>query len=150
MTTKGGKGNDTLIGGCENDKIKGGKGNDTLIGGYGNDKIKGGKGNDKLIGGPGNDKLKGGAGNDVIIGGAGLNEATGNGGSDTFVISSGDGYTNILDFNENEDKLKFETTPSGVSLEIIGGNTEIVKDGNLMAIIVGRTDITMTSDSLLF
>ncbi|HET7716738.1 MAG TPA: cadherin domain-containing protein, partial [Bauldia sp.] len=51
----GGKGNDTLIGTPEPDKVDGGRGNDTILGGGGDDVLVGGKGKDAINGGPGVD-----------------------------------------------------------------------------------------------
>jgi len=53
-------GNDTLIGGEENDTRNGDGGDDTLIGGAGHDVLNGGDGVDTLTGGAGNDVLNGG------------------------------------------------------------------------------------------
>ena len=88
--------------------------------------------------------------NDVIVGGKGVNQATGNGGADTFVLTTGQGHTIIKDFNINVDTIKIEVEPSGISLEIVGGNIEIGIGNDLMAIVIGRSDIPMMSDSLLF
>jgi Ca2+-binding RTX toxin-like protein len=51
----GGAGNDTLLGGAENDYFYGYGGNDSLVGGEGNDGLSGGAGVDTLVGGPGDD-----------------------------------------------------------------------------------------------
>ncbi|MEW2114936.1 calcium-binding protein [Streptomyces sp. NPDC005474] len=79
---EGGKGNDVIRGGAEDENLSGDDGNDTIYGGAGGDHIYGGKGNDVLYGeagidqiwgNSGNDKLYGGAGNDILSGGAGTN-----------------------------------------------------------------------------
>ena len=66
-----GDGNDTFIGGGDDEYASGGKGNDVLNGGGGADKLFGGIGDDILIGGAGNDLLSGSAGVDDLTGGTG-------------------------------------------------------------------------------
>ena len=61
-------GNDSLVGGAEDDVIIGLPGNDTLDGGAGNDSISGDAGNDTILlqDGFGNDTVAGSTGNDTI------------------------------------------------------------------------------------
>lgn len=61
-------GNDTLIGGDDDDEIYGGIGDDHIDGGAGNDLIHGGKGHDRILGGSGNDTIHGGEGMDIVFG----------------------------------------------------------------------------------
>ncbi len=68
---RGGRGNDDLRGGSNDDRLIGGDGNDTIRGGDGDDWLEGGDGHDTLFGGAGDDVLLGGAGADTIKGGAG-------------------------------------------------------------------------------
>src|SRR5256885_849188 len=60
-------GNDTLIGGNENDFMAGDSGDDSIVGGGGNDTIFGDGGNDRIEGGAGNDSISGGGGQDDIV-----------------------------------------------------------------------------------
>lgn len=111
--------NDHLDGGHDNDKLYGGAMNDTLLGGTGNDLLHGGAGNDHLVAGHGNDILYGEGDNDVLyfgnasygsqrdIGGAGEDQATGGAGADVFVFGGTSGWTGILDFEDNVDKIRF-------------------------------------------
>ncbi|MEM6661714.1 MAG: Hint domain-containing protein, partial [Pseudomonadota bacterium] len=80
----------SVFGGAGNDSILGGADEDALYGGTGNDNIAGEAGNDLLYGGAGNDTLTGGAGDDVLTGGAG---------NDTFALSAGGGDDTITDFD---------------------------------------------------
>lgn len=61
-------GNDTLIGGDDDDEIHGGGGDDRIDGGAGNDLIYGEKGHDRIMGGSGNDTIHGGEGMDIVFG----------------------------------------------------------------------------------
>lgn len=111
--------NDILDGGAGNDNIYGGDGNDRLLGSTGNDRLLGGAGNDHLVAGDGSDDVKGEAGNDTLyfgnasygsltnIGGAGDTRAQGDAGADVFVFGGASGWTRILDFEDNVDKIKF-------------------------------------------
>ena len=75
VSVTGGKGNDSIKGGTDNDTIEtvsvtGGRGNDVITGGTDNDFIKGGTDNDKIetvtvTGAKGNDVITGGTGNDT-------------------------------------------------------------------------------------
>lgn len=104
----GTSGNDTLLGGDENDYIRGfdgddnlsgGAGSDTLVGSNGADTLSGGLGNDSLRGWSGNDSLSGDQGDDILFGGSGddtLTDTEGNNslhggnGNDTLVGGTGD------------------------------------------------------------
>src|ERR671936_1950232 len=70
-TINGTEGNDTLVGGADNDAISGFGGNDFLAGDLGDDTILGGAGNDTIFGDGGSDWLAGGAGNDSVSGSGG-------------------------------------------------------------------------------
>lgn len=65
---EGNRGNNTLAGTDEDDRLYGFGGKDKLLGGLGDDLLEGGKGNDKLEGGAGTDKLYGEGGNDTLYG----------------------------------------------------------------------------------
>jgi Ca2+-binding RTX toxin-like protein len=101
----GDAGDDTLIGGNNQDSIDGGLGNDVLIGGGGNDTLSGGEGNDLLFGdflfsggddlldgGAGNDTLMGGFGNDTLKGGADDDYLYGEEGADSLFGETGNDY----------------------------------------------------------
>ena len=66
----------------------GGDGADTLVGGGASDTLSGGAGDDRLDGLGGADFLYGGAGNDTLNGGAGEDVLTGGDGNDTFRYAS--------------------------------------------------------------
>ena len=92
----GGNGNDQLLGGEGNDRLFGGDGNDRLFGEENDDLLLGQAGDDRLFGQDGNDELIGGDGNDILDGGGGNNKLFGESGIDTFVMSFGDGLTEII------------------------------------------------------
>lgn len=74
ITAKGDDGDDTLIGGTNNDKLQGGSGDDTIDGNFGDDIMRGNDGGDRLIWNPG-------GGSDTMNGGAGADTTAVNGGS---------------------------------------------------------------------
>ena len=76
-----GSGNDTVLGGVENNDLKGNAGADLLDGRAGHDGLIGGSGNDALTGGVGNDSLNGGTGDDRAV-------FTGNHGDYAFVVTA--------------------------------------------------------------
>jgi Ca2+-binding RTX toxin-like protein len=88
----GGTGDDTLGGGDNGDTLNGDEGADFLSGQAGNDILNGGTGNDRLLGGTENDRLDGGLDNDTLTGGSG---------NDIFVFSSGSGFDQINDFDDD-------------------------------------------------
>ncbi len=107
----------TLTGGISNNTLNassftiasvylyGGNGNDSLLGGSNNDYLYGQNDSDRLIGNAGNDYLYGGAGDDILIGGAGNDLLYGQTGADIFVLASGNGSDSIFDFKDGIDKL---------------------------------------------
>ncbi len=82
--------------------LEGGSGDDTLIGGVNNNIIAGGNGDDFLSGGAGDDRLDGGLGNDVLIGGAGQDRLLGGPGHDIFQFDRASGYDVIVDFQPGD------------------------------------------------
>jgi Ca2+-binding RTX toxin-like protein len=80
-----GGGNDTLLGGTENDTVYGGIGNDNLDGEAGDDYLGGLWGNDSIDGGDGNDRLYGYTGDDTLVGGFGIDSLYGGDGDDQLV-----------------------------------------------------------------
>ncbi|MCB0877480.1 MAG: hypothetical protein KDC46_00665 [Thermoleophilia bacterium] len=91
---KGGRKNDTLIGGRAAELLGGGAGNDTIRGNGGDDVLGGGSGNDRLFGGPGNDRIIGGSGNDFMAGQQGVDRLEGGPGDD--VLNGGTGPDTLL------------------------------------------------------
>lgn len=96
---RGDYGNDTIIGGNENDDFYGDYGDygdDRLYGGAGNDYLNGGKGADALYAGIGTDTLFGGKGADRLYSSEGVDDAAdiveGGGGQsvDRFFVSAND------------------------------------------------------------
>ncbi|MEN9518324.1 MAG: hypothetical protein RLZZ381_912 [Cyanobacteriota bacterium] len=95
----GGDGSDRLISNTGIDNLMGANGNDTLSSGNGNDKLWGGNGNDILRGRRGDDILTGGDDRDLLDGGIGNDILRGRDGDDIFVLKSGAGSDQIIDFN---------------------------------------------------
>ncbi len=80
-----GGGNDTMLGGTENDTMYGGLGNDDMNGEDGSDRLFGLWGNDTIDGGDGVDFLYGADGNDSLQGGADGDHLNGDDGNDTLI-----------------------------------------------------------------
>ena len=105
----GGLGNDTMIGGAQDDSLFGDLGNEVMRGGFGDDAINGSNGLDTISGGAGDDTITGGFNRDVITGGAG---------ADTFVFVNSAEIGNsvatsdvIRDFTSTVDVLDFALLP---------------------------------------
>ena len=96
LVLTGTAGNDTLIGGSDDDQVFGLDGTDSLEGGPGNDSLDGGGDSDSVYGGPGNDTLLGGLGGDFLEGGAG---------DDSVVGGDGDDYLVVYDYQLGNDTL---------------------------------------------
>ena len=93
---------------------------------------------DVIIGGEQKDVLRGNGGDDLIIGNGGKDKVYGGEGSDTFVLSIGDGYTIIKDFDPAVDII---SVPSD-DLEFVakGSNTKLYSGGDLVARINASLD----------
>ena len=93
---------------------------------------------DVIIGGEQKDVLRGGAGDDYIIGNGGKDKVYGGEGADTFVLSIGDKFTIIKDFDPAVDII---SVPSDDLLFVAKGkNTNLYSDGDLVARINGTID----------
>ncbi|MEM0981414.1 MAG: hypothetical protein AAGH78_14205, partial [Cyanobacteria bacterium P01_H01_bin.58] len=133
-----GLGDDNLDGGRDDDTLLGGEGNDRLIGNRGNDNLYGGDGNDILLGGSGNDSLQGGEGNDILIAGTGDDILEGGLGADIFALEKGMGSATIQDFVLGEDSIGLvEMDLNDIQIEIIGADSQIYADGDLLATVIG-------------
>jgi hypothetical protein len=80
----------------QNNTIKGFDNSDDVINGLGGD--------DVIFGLGGNDILRGDGGDDILWGGEGNNQSLGGSGADLFGLSE-NGFTKVLDFNIQEDKI---------------------------------------------
>ncbi len=114
LTMLGGQGNDTLVGGSENDSLDGGNGKDSLSGGAGTDTLSGGNGNDTLSGGTGSDTLHGGNGKDILTGEDGNDTLDGGNGKDTLDGGLGD---DTLDGSKGKDSVT-----GGVGIDTFNSN----------------------------
>ena len=112
-----------------------------------NDSLKGSYSTDDLIQGfGGNDTLDGAGGFDTLVGGIG---------ADTFNVFaidynfSGIGYVTITEFFWNEgDKLNIYSSRTSITSSVIGGETEIYSDNNLIAVV--RGNFNFASDAIIF
>jgi Ca2+-binding RTX toxin-like protein len=133
---RGGDGDDTLIGSEGDDTLYGDSGNDTLHGDQGNDLLFGGAGNDYLSGGQGDDCLRGGLGDDLLLGGQG---------KDTFVLATGEGTDQILDFRLRQDTigltgdLSFDdlTITQGVGSQSNDVLISLTSNNEILAVVTG-------------
>ena len=169
----GGKGDDTILGNGDNNKLSGGEGDDTIDGRGGDDTLDGGAGDDTLTGGAGDDTLTGGAGDDTLDGGDGIDTLDGGDGDDTLIggdgidtldggagddiLEGGDGI-DTLDGGDGTDTLSYESENTGVAVIIdlddgLGGQT--ATDGanslldnieNFENVIGGTGDDRLTGD----
>jgi hypothetical protein len=105
----GGKGDDTFQNNTDlRSYAWGGLGNDTLIGGTNQDVLMGEQGNDKIYGGGGKDYLSGGDDNDYIDGGGAFVNGQY---SDNY-----DGVADYINGNAGADKFKAEWVNNGISV----------------------------------
>jgi serralysin len=151
-TILGGNGNDTLFGGQENDSLEATGGNNILFGNLGNDTLIGGPGNDSLYGGAGNDVIIGGTGNSIISGDKGLDTLTGGGGANQFILqSSGTDRDVITDFKPGIDKMRLPTGVTFADLQVrgSGANTEILRNGEVVAILNGVISSSINSNDFI-
>jgi serralysin len=105
----------------------------------------GGSGNDSIIGNEADNNLKGNGGDDSLNGGLGFDVLTGGSGQDTFQIQPGKGNVVIMDFTDGEDKILI-TAPITVTTRIIGSDTELLSDGDLMAKILNSSGLLQQDD----
>ncbi|MFP4651297.1 MAG: calcium-binding protein [Phormidium sp.] len=151
-TIFGGGGNDTIAGGRDDDYIDGRGGDNILFGNLGNDTVIGGSGNDTIFGGQGNDVIIGGPGNDVLSGDRGLDTLTGGEGADEFIMqSSGADRDLITDFQPGVDKLRLPDGVAFTDLQIrdAAGNTEMVRNGEVLAILNGVVASSVTTNDFI-
>ncbi|MUG94706.1 DUF4347 domain-containing protein [Scytonema sp. UIC 10036] len=119
----GTNGNDTLIGGFDDDIMQGLQGNDRLEGNYGNDLLIGGADDDNLLGGSGQDTLKGEAGDDELKGGDGADRLEGGIGID---VLYGDAGNDDLQGNDGNDYLLGD---DGADLLEGGAGKDVLRGG---------------------
>ena len=151
-TMTGGGGNDTLFGGQDDDFLEAGGGNSILFGNLGNDTLIGGPGNDSLYGGAGNDVVIGGSGNSIVSGDKGLDTLTGSGGANQFILaSSGADGDVITDFQPGIDKMRLPASVTFADLEVrgSGANTEILRNGEVVAILNGVISSSINSNDFI-
>ncbi len=117
-----------------------------LMGGEGNDTLKGDTGEYSIIGGEGDDVLIA-DGNDLMMGG---------GGADIFSIiswSNPESANTILDFNPSMDKIEISSQGidfNSLTFEETNGTTNIYEQGNLLAILTGVDEDSLTSENFIF
>src|SRR5258706_771035 len=100
-TLNGTEGNDTIVGGADNDVINGFGGNDNIQAGGGSDTVLGGAGNDTISGNDGTDWVEGGAGNEEVRGGPGQD-------SIAFQEYQAQNADVLSDFDAGWDNLQFD------------------------------------------
>ena len=153
-TLIGAGGNDQLFGGNQADSLDGGAGNDTLfgndglnqlVGGADDDLIYGGNQADHIWGGSGNDKIYANGGADVIDSGSGMDQVwLGGNGDATIVLSTGEGYDFIANYQMGMTTLKgFSASELSFKDNVSAGHglsgVGISKDGDLLAIVGWKT-----------
>ena len=93
---------------------------------------------DVIIGGNKNDLIRGNAGDDYIISNAGKDKVYGGEGADTFVLSLGDGYTIIKDFDPAVDVISLPS--DDLEFRLKNNNTKVYCNGDFVARINGNFD----------
>jgi Ca2+-binding RTX toxin-like protein len=163
----------SLATGAGNDVIGGSEGDDTLSGQEGNDIIAGLGGSDELRGGKGNDTLTGGGISFtedrlyVTVDTTGIDTLTGGAADDLFVIggkssaTSGEvivhydeagnnDYALITDFDNTQDEIKLggsiDDYRLGSSPKDLPEGTALYQENELIAIIQGSTDLSLSGD----
>ena len=122
------------------------------FGNTGNDSLVGGAGSDTIFGGQGEDTILGGAGNDILSGDGGFDTLTGGGGADEFIMqSSGADRDLITDFQPGVDKLRLPDGVAFTDLQIrdAAGNTEMVRNGEVLAILNGVVASSVTTNDFI-
>lgn len=127
----GGDGDDSVIGGSQNDEVSGGNGNDTIFGGTGNDVVNGDDGADDIFGGGGRDVINGGAGDDTLRPSGGNDTLSGGAGSDVFMFAQNHGADRIDDFDLDDDSLDLSGTITEFAsvAEVTNAASEVMQDG---------------------
>ena len=144
-------GNDTMIGGAQDDDLFGDVGNDLMRGGAGDDKIDGSSGNDTVLGGQGDDTIVGGAGRDVMTGG---------GGADVFQFVTAAAIGNsvatrdvIRDFTTGLDLIDLATLPGTLTFIGAAAFSNVANQLRYTAatgLLEGDTNGNSTADFTLF
>lgn len=99
----GGVGNDLLYGNGGGDEILGGAGDDGLYGSSATDYLNGGAGNDTLYGNGGRDTLIGGRGDDLIYGGSCPDHILGGEGDDIIYANGANNGSDYIDSGAGDD-----------------------------------------------
>ncbi|MBE9028886.1 hypothetical protein IQ266_03810 [filamentous cyanobacterium LEGE 11480] len=117
----------------------GNDGHDTLIGGAANHRIFGSDAAEKMIGGIGNDQIYANGGLDYIDSGSGFDEIwLGGAGKATVVLTVGDGYDTIVNYQAGSTRLKF-TNPASLVFADSALGLMISQDDDLLAVVAHRT-----------
>ena len=125
---------EVVIAGDGNDTVYGNGGKDILNGGAGDDLIYGGSDADTILGGGGNDTIYGNGGGDLIDGGAGDDTIWLGAGAATVVLSSGDGYDTINNFQLGATQFKVSNL-SNLQFSDSSGGAQIFQGSDLLAIV---------------
>jgi Ca2+-binding RTX toxin-like protein len=146
-----GNGNDDGHGhGHDDDWSKGGGGNNTLVGGSGSfDTVIGGSGNDVLHGVSGsNNLLEGHGGNDTIFASTGVDTLHGGGGNDTFNVSTdtvhGSLGNDTISGGGGHDKVPFDVSSTEPPVSTDHGVTTVHFTGGQTTTINGVEQLVFT------
>ena len=166
-------GGDYLWGGDGNDTLNGGDGDDVLDDYSGDNVLNAGDGNDSVYVEGGNNVINAGAGDDYVSTGGGVNEVTLGEGADILSIGSnyvyyaedaaeaGDGesggslavdddYVIVTDFSPPEDTFEiFDAAYDELTFEQDGSNTNILNDGDLLAVVQGVNPSDLSEDNVI-
>ncbi len=128
-------------------------GDDSILGGHDNDYLSGLVGNDSILGGVGDDTLNGGNDNDYLNGGYENDTLVGGNNADTFVFDRSSGIDTILDFNSNEgDMIEIDMSAYGISslnnISFNSGTGELSVNSVNIAILQNPVGFAVSNDNI--
>jgi Ca2+-binding RTX toxin-like protein len=148
----GASANDYIDGGADNDTIYGNGGLDTLIGGAGNDLIYGGSQADYILGGAGDDIIYANGGGDFINSGVGSDTVWLGAGAATVVLSTGDGFDTVNNFQLADTRFQLGSglSYSDLTFTDSANGAQISVGNDLLAVVSWNQASTFANNPSVF